>query len=86
MSSSTNGWILHKPRGRLAEGERRAIRSETGRAGERVRKAGRDQQTTRGFSYDLPLATMSADPLEEADLFILRSGEPEIGEGDGDLN
>lgn len=36
--------------------------------------------------YDLPLAAVSVGPLEEADLFILRSGEPEIGEGDGDLN
>jgi len=36
--------------------------------------------------YNLPLATVSVGALEEADLFILRSGEPEIEEGDGDLN
>jgi hypothetical protein len=79
-----------KPRGRSAECERRLIRSETGRAGERVcqtRHGSADDKESRDMSgYDLPLAAVSVGPLEEADLFILRSGEPEIGEGDGDLN
>ena len=79
-----------KPRGRSAECERRVIRSETGRASERVRQARRgsadDEELETRDGYDLPLAAVSVGPLEEADLFILRSGEPEIGEGDGDLN
>ena len=66
------------------------MRSETRRAGERVRQARRgsadDEESRDKSGYDLPLAAVSVGPLEEAGLFILRSGEPEIGEGDGDLN
>ena len=79
-----------KPRGRSAECERRLIRSETGRPCERVCQtchgSADDEQSRDMSGYDLPLAAVSVGPLEEADLFILRSGEPEIGEGDGDLN
>jgi hypothetical protein len=69
---------------------RRLIRSETGRTGERVRQtrhgSADDEESGDQSGYDLPLAAVSAAPLEEADLFILRLGETEIGEGDGDLN
>jgi len=45
-----------------------------------------DEESRDKSGYELPLAAVSVGPLEEADLFILRSGKPEIGEGDGDLN
>jgi hypothetical protein len=78
-----------KPREKPAECEQ-VLRSETGRTGERVRKVRRgsadDEKSRDKNGYDLPPAAVSVGPLEEADLFTLRSGEPEIGEGDGDLN
>ncbi len=65
------------------------LRSEIHQSGERMRQARRgsaDDEASRGRDdYDLPLAALSVDPKEEVALFILRSGEPEIGEGDGDL-
>ena len=58
-------------------------------AGERVCQTLHGSADTRKSrdkdGYNLPLAAVSLGPLEEADLFILRSGEPEIGEADGDL-
>ena len=45
-----------------------------------------DERPRDKNDYDLPLATVRVGLLEEADLFILRSGEPKIGEGDEDLN
>lgn len=46
----------------------------------------RDHEESRKGALDLQPAAVSEGPLEEADLFILRSGEPEVGGADGDLN
>jgi len=58
--------------------------------GERMRQSRRgsaDDEASRGEDgYDLLPAALSVGALEEAGQFILRSGVPEIGEGDGDLS
>ena len=88
MSSLTNGRMPQK----LAEDRANANdlfcdRKHTNRANECARRGSADDEASRGKDgYDLPPAALSAGSLEEAGLFILRSGEPEIGEGDGDLN
>ena len=75
---------------KICRKRRRVIRLETGRAGERIRQARRgsanDGASGGKDGYDLPLAALSVGPLEEVGPLILRSGEPEIGEGDGDLS
>ena len=51
------------------------------------RRGSADDEASRGEDgYDLLPAALSVGALEVAGQFILRSGVPEIGEGDGDLS
>jgi len=50
-----------------------------------IPRIGRHEESRDKDGYNLPLAAVSVGPLGEAGLLILRLGEPEIGEGDGDL-